>query len=111
MRVYIAGPYSKGDVMMNIREAIFAADWVWAAGHFPFLPHLTGFWQAISPHPYEKWLALDFEWIAACHALIRLPGDSSGADREVAEANRLAIPVFFGVPEFITWARDHALAD
>lgn len=104
MRVYIAGPYSKGNVMSNIREAIFAADWVWAARHAPFVPHLTGFWHVVSPHPYEKWLELDFEWLAACDALIRLPGESAGADREVAHAKKMGVPVFFSVPEFLSWA-------
>lgn len=106
MRVYIAGPYSKGDVMLNIREAIFAADWVWAAGHSPFLPHLTGFWHVISPHPYEKWLALDADWIGACDALIRLPGESSGADKEVELAKASGLAVFDGVVEFLTWANN-----
>lgn len=106
MRVYIAGPYSKGDVMLNIREAIFAADWVAAAGHTPFVPHLTGFWHAISPHPYEWWLAQDMEWLRVCEAVVRLPGDSAGADDEVAKAEELGIPTFPGVPEFLTWANE-----
>jgi hypothetical protein len=103
-RVYIAGPYSKGDVMLNIREAIFAADWVIAAGNIPFLPHLTGFWHVISPKPYEKWLELDMAWLRQCDCVIRLPGESSGADGEVAEAKALGLPIFASVPEFITWA-------
>ena len=107
-RVYIAGPYSKGDVMLNIREAIFAADWVLAAGHVPFLPHLTGFWHVISPKPYEAWLALDAAWLRQCEVLIRLPGESSGSDGEAAEAKTLGMPVFPGVVEFLTWANEQA---
>ena len=99
MRVYIAGPYSKGDVILNIREAIYAADWLLAGGHVPFVPHLTGFWHAIAPKPYESWLAYDMEWLKVCDAVLRLPGESSGADKEVAEARRLGVPVFESVPE------------
>lgn len=50
---------------------------------------------------HADWLAIDFEFISRCDALVRLPGDSVGADAEVAEANRLQIPVFRSVEEVI----------
>jgi hypothetical protein len=98
-KVYVAGPYSRGDVMVNIRAALFAADWLLALGYAPFVPHLTGFWHFYSPKPYKAWLALDLEWLRACDAVLRLPGESPGADGEVAEAERLGIPVYESVPE------------
>lgn len=39
MRVYIAGPYTKGDVVENVRAAVFAGDEVFEAGHSPYVPH------------------------------------------------------------------------
>jgi hypothetical protein len=100
-KVFISGPYSKGDVALNVREAVRAADRVWAAGFTPFVPHLTHLWHLISPHPYPDWLALDLEWLAACDHLVRLPGESAGADGEVARALALGIPVYEGVDEFL----------
>lgn len=94
MRVYVAGPYSKGDQVLNVRAAIEAADRLAAAGHSPYVPHLTMLWHLVSPRPYSWWLALDLEWLAVCDAVVRLPGDSAGADGETAEADRLGIPVF-----------------
>lgn len=100
MRVYIAGPYSKGDTVINVRIAIQAADQVLALGHYPFVPHLTMLWHAISPKDYEDWLQIDMVWLRQCNCLIRLEGESSGADKEVAEAVRLGMTVFGGVEAF-----------
>lgn len=94
-KIYVAGPYSKGDVMENIRNAIGVGQWLLDKGFTPFVPHLTGFWHVISSNDYETWLSYDFEWIKACSALLRLPGESSGADREVEFARSNDIPVFY----------------
>ncbi len=95
VKVYVAGPYSKGDVAVNVRNAIFAADQLREAGFAPFLPHLTHFWHLVVPRPYADWLDLDNQFIPCCDALLRMPGESSGADKEVALARSLNIPVFY----------------
>ena len=105
MRVYIAGPITKGNQMENVRAAIDAADAVLRAGHAPYCPHLTLFWQVIFPAPYETWMKLGKEWLTVCHALIRLPGESEGSDREVAWARERGLPVFSSVEAFLTWTR------
>ena len=100
MRIYVAGPYSTGDVALNVRRAIMVADFLLKQGHVPFLPHLTHFWHLVSPGPYEQWLCLDLAWLPLCEALVRLPGYSNGADREVTEALRLGVPVYLGIEAF-----------
>jgi hypothetical protein len=100
VRVYIAGPYTKGDVVLNIRKAVEAADRVLVLGHYPFVPHLTHLWHTISPKPYDEWLDIDLAWLAVCDCLIRLPGESKGADGEVVEAERIGIPVYMGIESF-----------
>lgn len=105
-RVYIAGPMSgSGAIASNVRIAIQAADELMQAGFFPFVPHLTHFWHMISPKEYEEWLELDFGWLAVCNAVLRLPGESPGADREVDRATDLGIPVFYSVAEVVGWHR------
>lgn len=94
MKIYVAGPYTKGDVALNVRKAIEAGDKLFKAGHHPFIPHLTHFWHLICPGPYEQWLAIDLEWLPLCQVVVRLPGDSSGADNEVEVAKKLGIPVY-----------------
>jgi hypothetical protein len=104
MKVYVAGPYTKGDVALNVRAAIEAADRLLKAGYVPFLPHVTHFWHLVCPGPYEQWIAYDLEWLPSCQALVRLPGESAGADGEVARARELGIPVFEGVEAFLNRA-------
>lgn len=101
VKVYIAGPYSKGDVAVNVRNAVLAADKVLASGCVPFLPHLTHFWHMICPRPYEEWLALDNQWVDACDCLLRIPGESSGADKEAERMKRLGRPVFHTLEELL----------
>jgi hypothetical protein len=52
---------------------------------------------------HQDWLDMDFEIIRRCDAVLRLPGESSGADAEVAHAESLGIPVFYDIAEVIWW--------
>ena len=101
MRVYIAGPYTKGDVALNVRSAIEAGDAVLKAGHLPFIPHLCHYWHTIFPGRYEQWTAYDLGWLPVCEAFIRLSGESGGADAEEQAAKRLGLPIYYSVAEFL----------
>lgn len=94
LRIYIAGPYTHGDVAVNVRQAMAAAVEIIEAGHVPFVPHLYHFLHTCFPQPYEVWMRLDLRWLSCCHALLRLPGDSPGADREADAAVQLGLPVY-----------------
>jgi len=96
---YIAGPYSAGDVGVNIRNAIAAGDQMWAKGYAPYIPHLNHLWQLISPKPYDEWIRIDIEILRRSDILVRLPGNSIGADDEVIFATHIGIPVYFGIEE------------
>ena len=100
-RVYVAGPYTKGDVAINVRTAIEAADTLLHWGYLPHCPHLTHFWHLVCPRPYETWLDYDKAWLRLCDAVVRLPGDSQGADQEVALARELGIPVYGSLMELL----------
>jgi Domain of unknown function (DUF4406) len=93
-RVYVAGPYSQGDVGKNVHAAYDAANRLADLGFAPFVPHATHFWHLLFPRPYRFWLDLDNEFLPFCDAVLRLPGPSNGADKEVAFARSLQIPVF-----------------
>lgn len=107
--VYVAGPYTKPDPAINTRNAVLVADELRENGLIPFVPHLTHLWHLISPADYEVWLKYDFEWIGKCDALLRMPGESSGADREIGVATALNIPVFYSVKELLEWATPNIL--
>jgi hypothetical protein len=100
-RIYIAGPYTQGDVAVNVRNAYAAANQLADLGFAPFVPHATHFWHMLFPRPYEFWLELDNQFLPACQGLLRLPGPSSGADKEVNLARTLKIPVFTNINDLV----------
>jgi len=92
-RVYLAGPYSS-DPGGNTRRAIEAAEWlVHNSSLVPFVPHLSHMWEQHYRHDYEFWMEYDLHFLSACHCLIRMPGHSPGADREVAAARDMGMPI------------------
>lgn len=100
LRIYIAGPYSKPDPVLNTNRAIAIATELLHKGHHPFVPHLTMFWNVMRPTiTYEQWMEYDFAWVKMCDVVLRIPGLSPGADREVVLAASLHIPVVFGEVE------------
>lgn len=99
MKIYVAGPYTKGDVALNVRNAIYAGSYIANLGHFPYIPHLTHFWHMLIPHEYEFWMKQDEAWLKECDALLRLEGESSGADQEMSEAERLGLVIYHSVFE------------
>lgn len=94
--VYVAGPISKGDMLLNIRAGIVAGVELTKAGFVPYIPHLDFSARIFDPDTldYETILRNDLAWVSRCDAVLRLPGESSGADREVKHAGALGIPVF-----------------
>lgn len=98
--VYIASPYTKGDIAVNVRTSIEAADRLARDGYVPFCPLLTRFWHLVCPHPISFWYAQAMAWLEKCDAVVRLPGESTGADAEVKRALELGIPVFNSLGEF-----------
>lgn len=103
-KVYVAGPYSAGDVALNVRAAIDAGDRILQAGGIPFIPHLVHFWHMLHPRTYAQWISWDLQWLAVCDDLVRLAGESPGAEIEVMRATELEIPVFLGVG---SWLEQH----
>lgn len=108
MRVFVSGPYSAPDperVLLNVQKAIDAGNRLIDAGLWPHVPHLMHYMHERQARPYEAWLALDMAWLAKCDAVLRLPGDSPGADREVARARELGLPVYASEERLVMAAR------
>ncbi len=114
--VYVAGPITAGDLAHNVNQGTLATMHLTAAGYaplcpmwsvfssFPALPHSAGciaLGQASGNVPYEDVLDVDLNLIRQCAYLVRLPGDSPGADREVDFARKHGVPVYYGVEELI----------
>lgn len=112
IRVYIAGPYSNGEVEgedvreANCKKAMVVAAELLMEGFTPFCPHLTHYLDLAHPGiSYDRWMEYDKQWLKQCHALLRLPGESCGADLEVLWAFQENIRVFTDVEDLRSWAK------
>lgn len=98
-RVYIASPYTNGDVAVNVRRQLETAHKIMDLGHIPVVPLFCHFQHMLFPRPYKDWLALGLEQVRSCDVVLRLDGHSPGADTETAFANELGIPVVCSIDE------------
>jgi hypothetical protein len=92
--VYVAGPYTTPDALTASGLAL------------AFVPHVTFLQHLVTPHDVDHWYALDYAFLAKCDALLRIPGDSTGADKEARLAYELEIPVFYDPDKVLEWAAD-----
>lgn len=110
--ILVAGPYRSGTggdpaAMAANLERLEAAAWpVFAAGHLPVI----GEWIALpvlrsagagptDPLADEVLYPTAGRLLARCDAVLRLPGESVGADQDVASARRRGLPVHHDVAE------------
>lgn len=108
--VYVAGPYTKPDPCQNTNAIIHIANLLVEKDFVPFVPHLSLLWHTVTPQPYEYWMTYDLNWLERCDVLLRVPGESFGADREVAHAEALGIPVFYGIDALVEWRNNLGVA-
>jgi hypothetical protein len=117
--VYVAGPISKGDLPLNVMRANAAGLALLKAGLAPVVPHGSCFWGnkaiwddasiGLSPEAlpagttHEEWVGADIEIVRRCDAVLRLPGESAGADREVEAAIWHGLPVFHSLQSVLRW--------
>jgi hypothetical protein len=99
---------SHGCQATNVRRGVRAGLELMKAGLNVFSPHLSWFADLFDDNPpnYERWISLDFDILSRCDALLRIPGESPGADREVDFAMSHNIPVFYTVSDVIAWSRN-----
>lgn len=103
--IYVAGPITKpeGGLQANIDQARAAGLALLKAGYSPIVPHLTCFFSSNEPEVlpagtvHEDWYSIDLPLVAASKAVLRLPGESVGADLETSLAKSLGIPVFHSI--------------
>jgi len=105
--IYIAGPMT-ADPYGCVREAIAVGLAFSEEGCVPYLPQLSALHDMISPRSYEDWLGHDLAMIDHCNGLVRLPGDSPGADREVAHAHKRGLGILHFSEQMMALARDHS---
>lgn len=94
----MAMPYSISPNLCT-KDAMFTWDLLWRLGYIPFCPHWSHFQDIYLPLSYEDWIEFDLYWLEQCHVVLRVSGQSAGADKEVRRARSLGIPVVYKVEE------------
>jgi len=103
MKIFISSPYTKGDVNRNVRVQMDAFNALIGLGFTPMAPLHLHFQDLIHPLKYEQCITWCLDWIEACDLLLRFPGESSGADREMAHAHKLKVPIIANRYELSVW--------
>ena len=108
-RIYVAGPYSAGnvmDVLRNIRWGIEVSTKVLLAGFAPFCPWLD-YHFVLADHS-EKLVVIDFykyslAWLEVSDAMLVLYGwqKSKGTLAEIERAKALNIPIYYDLSTLI----------
>ena len=113
MLILIAGPYASGtdgdpELMARNLKRLEEAAWpVFEAGHVPMigewvaLPVLESAGAAGPTDPLAEQVLYPTaeRLLQHCDAVLRLPGESRGADQDVAIARRRGIPVYHSLDE------------
>ena len=111
--ILIAGPYRSGtdddpDRMAANLHRLEAAAWpIFQAGHVPMigewvaLPvlHSAGATGPLDPLAEKVMYPTAQRLLAHCDAVLRLPGESTGADQDVAIARRRGLPIYHRLQE------------
>ncbi len=119
-RIYVAGPLTKGGLAENVNRATAAFVALAKAGFAPMCPHWSvyskscGEWTENSVKcigtalgndqmSHADWMGVDLPWVAVSDAVLRLPGESAGADLETAHAAEHGVPVLHSVEAVVAW--------
>ena len=97
--VFVSGPYSGGDIAVNVRRAMDAGIHIIDKGDVPFIPHLFHFLHLVHEREQDLWGRIDLEFLPKCDVILRLSGESFGADVEVGVAIQEGIPVYYSLEE------------
>ena len=111
LRIYVAGPVNtitegeKLSQLANIRRMVAVGDHIIRLGMSPVLPAINGLHHLLSPQSRDYWMAMCREEIRRSDACFRIMMRSSGADEDVAYAQRMRKPIFDTYDDLGAWGR------
>jgi hypothetical protein len=103
IKVYIASPYTLGDQAQNVRKQIVTGYELMQMGYSPYIPELNHFIDLVCPLTYDECIEYCLQWVGVCDCVLRLPGESKGADMEVEYALSIDLKVFYSIEELNDW--------
>lgn len=120
--IYIASPYTKGDVAMNTHFQCKVFDRLLSDGKvWPIAPLWSHFQHTIFPRPYEDWIAYDQALLHLYDACLRLDAElptlgykkheSTGAENEVKSFQSMGKPVLYSIEDLYKWVDTRTSGD
>lgn len=106
IKPYIASPYTLGDIAVNVKVQLDCVNELMNLGFAPFAPLYSHFQHMAHPRPYHDWIKIDLEWVKVCDCVLRLDGESKGADGEVEFALKLGKPVFYNITDMVDYYKN-----
>jgi len=78
-------------------------------GFLPFAPLYSHYIHERHQKSYDAWMETDYEWIDVCDCILRLPGESGGADLEVKYAQKTGKLVFYTLKELVEYFKSNLM--
>lgn len=100
IKVYLAGPYTfpKGEEQENVNRMIDYAQQI-PDKFWVYIPLLIHYIQIRHPKSYKYCMQYEQVAIDVCDCLLRMSGESKGADEEIKYIKKQGKPVFYSVEE------------
>ena len=112
--IYVASPYTKGDVAINVQFQCRIFDQLLTEGLvLPIMPLWAHFQHLLFPRQYKDWIRYDNALLHLYDGCLRLDveepklcyteKESSGADNEVKAFESMDKPVFYSINSLYEW--------
>ena len=95
LRVYLSGPITKGNKSWNFYQACEAQRRLMEAGYAVLNPMLSMAHPDGNNIDWQKWIDSDLMWVEVADFVVLLPGESKGAEIEVAHASKYGVPLWY----------------
>ena len=109
LKVFVSGPLTDNgqasvpEMTDNMNKAVQAGIECIRKGHYPFIPHLSLYTNAVAKVqgidiPWERWMEIDNAFLCCCDVLLFI-GSSKGSEIELSVARDKGIPIYYSVDE------------
>ena len=102
-RCYLSCPITKGIRTENFARACNTQAALMDKGFAVLNPALSMLHPDAWTIPHAVWIENDLPWVSVCDVVLRLPGESAGADEETRFAESQGIPVFTRWHDLMAW--------
>lgn len=92
-RVYLSGPITKGNRTTNFAMSCEAHRLLLDDGHAVLNPMLSMMHPDAANITWDQWIVSDLKFVEVCDMVVRLPGESKGADTEVLHAEKHGVSI------------------